>query len=143
MTRIVAGTYTVCMDTNKTDEDSYANWLTVKLVRNANGDYHVFRLTNRDGNGQAYNRVGRIVDGALWIQGLDVTTVCCASILARKWDLTYNRITRVKFPNSRVFRPRTRKTSAPSLLRDTRDKNRNNMREHVGRIDMTKAMAGR
>ena len=143
MTRTVrAGTYTVCLDTQKADEDTYPNWLTICVSRDATGTYWLKRLTNCNGNGQTWKTVGRIGETQLTWASQDVTFLglSVATILARKWNVPFKRAVGVTFPKARIWnvsRMKTRKTAAPSLLRsDVRDKNKNNMREHVANLDM-------
>jgi len=145
---IRSGTYTVCLDTSKANEDSYCNWVTVKVLRDAKGTYRLLRLSNAAGNGQTWDAFGSVVNGRLALVGAPTFMLRgVATVMARNWNLTTNRLLPVNFPKARIWntsRTKGRKTAAPSLLRDhVRDKNKNNMREHVKGIDLATAMAAR
>lgn len=128
-----AGRYTVCLDTNKTSEDTYMNWIQFCLTRVSKGMYLVTRKSNLNGNGQCWERAGAIAYGILSLAGRDGLTVACGTELARYFGLAYADSTRLRFPNARVFRPKGRKGAAPSLLRpNVRDKNVARKRASVG-----------
>jgi len=119
-----AGTYTVCLDTNKADMDTYMNWTTFRLIRVRKGYYAVERKSNAAGNGQCWDASGSIDGTDIRITGLDPLTVMAGTVLARYFGLCYANEVKVGFRFARVFRPRGRKTAAPSLLRvNVRDKN--------------------
>lgn len=140
---IRAGTYTVCLDTNKANEDTYMNWITFNLKRIHKGVYAVGRKSNRDGNGQTWVHCGTIADGELFMFPIRHWLLrACATILARKFNLKYAASVAYTFPNKRIWLIRGTKTAAPSLLRGiVRDKNVNNMRRHVASIDIQAAGA--
>ena len=156
--KLRAGRYTVCLDTNKTSDETYMNWITFRLTRLSRDRYAVERKSNASGNGQTWEPCGEIDKGCLFLMRLtgfgpngrpayrhatDTMTVACGTLLARYFGLRYASGTNVLFPNSRVFRPTGRKTAAPSLLRNSRDKNRNMAREKANAIDIAAAMAQR
>ena len=139
---IRAGTYTVCIDTNKANEDTYMNWITFRFIRVAKGNYNMERKTNNEGNGQTWAPCGTIRGTQLTLfSGEPWLLSACVTIMGRKWHLNNPYELRLGFPHSRIWNVRGRKSAAPSLLRVTvRDKNKNNMREHVRRMDIATQM---
>ena len=151
-TALRAGTYTVCLDTQKAQDDTYMNWITVRLTRVGAGHYTLERKSNASGNGQIWVQEGSIRDGELYFWGdqLDFVNICCGTILARHFGLRYATSTSLLFPNARVWRPTSkgatqvgRKTAAPTLLGRGRDKNRNMERERVAALDFAAQMRAR
>lgn len=144
--KLRAGRWTVCLDTQKTSDETYPNWIQFRLIRH-NGTFWSYRLerkSNMEGNGQCWVFVGYVRrTNELRLIGRDSLTRMCATVLARKFGLTYNRAISVTFPNAKVFNPRGRKGAAPSLMGRNRNKNRNLMREHVASIDFETQMKGR
>lgn len=139
---IRAGTYTVCIDTNKANEDTYMNWITFRFTRVSRGNYNVERKSNIGGNGQTWLACGTI-------HGTQLTLLfnphwllaACVTVMSRKWDLDNPYELRLGFPNSRIWNVRRRKSAAPSLLRVVvRDKNVNRMRNHVRQMDIATQM---
>ena len=135
---IRAGTYTVCIDTSKANEDTYMNWITFRFIRVSKGNYNVERKTNANGNGQIWVECGTI-------SGTQLTLSCnppwllaaCVTVMSRKWQLNNPYELRLFFPKARIWNVRGTKSAAPSLLRViVRDKNINNMRNHVRRMDI-------
>ena len=141
--RIRAGRFTVCLDTNKASDETYMNWIQFRLIRLSRGTYNVQRKSNAEGNGQIWTDAGYVTAGNLRLNGREGITVACGTILARYFGLEYGQATTLRFPYARVFNPRGRKGAAPSLLRETRDKNRNMAREKANAIDIATAMATR
>ncbi len=145
--KLRAGTYTVCLDTQKADPDTYMNWVTFRLTRLGRNHYNVTRKSNVGGNGQTWDECGTIQSGCFYLlrietqmermvvlgDATDSLSVMAGTVLARYFGLYYNRSVCVSFPKARVFRPVGRKTAAPSLLRaNVRDKNVDQMRANVG-----------
>jgi len=144
MVALRAGTYTVCLDETKTTDESYMNWNTFRLIRVSKGEYRVERKSNAFGNGQTWEGLGWVVNGTIqagWVEGC--VSIACLTLLARHFGLTWEHATVLRFPNARLFRPTGRKSAAPSLLRVTRDKNRDMERERVAALDFAGQMRAR
>ena len=152
-TALRAGTYTVCLDTEKASDDTYMNWDTFRLRRMSRGRYMVDRLTNRDGNGQEWNVFGDIAEGRLMVgRNWNAVTTACATLLARKFGLRFTGGTVALFPVARIWGGSGtrvmdaagtqvgRKTAAPTLLGRNRNKNRNMERERVAALDFASQM---
>jgi hypothetical protein len=144
--RLTAGVITVCLDTSKANDESYPNWVTYRLDR-APGSavvYKVWKLSNASGNGQTWQHIGFIRAGELELfsTGLNnPVAIGCATQLARYFGFAFSHTVGALFPRARVFRPRGRKTAAPSLLGPVRDKNRNRAHETAKAITVAEMRA--
>lgn len=139
---------TFCLDFGKANPNTYQNWTTVRF----NDDNSLDRLTNAEGNGQRWERIGSWSgnDYAIMLDTPDasdsnlthalkvVNTVCdkrCIRSLG--WRGLYGfcvNATAVDVTGQKV-------TAAPSLMGNARDKNRNRAREAANGTNMAQRMA--
>lgn len=119
-------TFTFCLNADKASDETYLTWTTIRF----GADGVMYRLTNMNGNGQAWDAIGTYFTSLKAVRFNDDTHAnrIAATILGRiGYDIGNAKTFGASYPKACHFDVTgSRVTAAPTLMGRNRDKNETN-----------------